>query len=1243
MLKIPLYSACGAAIPQAFCQFRIAVGDRKISYRDQCYSLRRRMAWSYGVSAIALSAGGWPAAAQLPQGGVVVSGNVALHQSPNRLTVQQSSQRAVIDWRSFDVGARNQVHFAQPGATAATLNRVNGGAGSVIAGRITAPGTVIIQNNHGVVFTPGARVQTGGLVATTLTVDVNRFTATGGIAMQGGAAAGARVANQGEISVRDAGLVALVGPRAENGGVIQARRGTVVLASGSAATIDLAGDGVFRIVAEGNPANSQVSNSGAIAAEGGRVVLTAGAAAQALNGVINTSGVIRAGSARSAGGSIELLGRDAANVVVAGRLDTGGGSQGGRIDVTGGRVALTSTARLEAQGRQSGGRVRIGGDRQGAGTLRRAETVSVEQGATIVADGGSGPGGSVTVWAERTTQFNGQISAAGGSGGFVETSGREAIKIGSQASVDAGVGGHWLIDPRNVRIAAAGNTSPPSGGTINPPPTPATSDIAVASLVSALNGGSSVTITTNQLGADPGDITVASPVIWTSAASLTLRADRSVFLDADMRANGSGNLTVTALGGNVVATGAPSGNRVISTNAGTLTLEAPAGDVRLGRTVAAAVNNTQVFSASGALNISAGNNVLVFGSGGGGSWARVGTTGSSAALTIEARDIVFEGGTGSNSFAQANAGAGGSLTLRAGNAIRLISTPGGPVTVNAFNGATLTMIAPSQIWDGVVRSDGGSGGGTVQLGGAISASVAPRFALALGQDFGLGVLPGSGPSSYMSTTQPLYVGTLGTGSIDLRGPVTATKLGLYSHESIRVDAPVTATDPGTALRVAAGRSFINNAGSGALVTDDPKGRFLLYVDHLDSIVGPTPGPTNFPLYNRPFVTNPPSSLVGFAGNRIIYAEQPTLTLTGETLSKQYGTIGTPGVEVAGLRPGDTLGTALTAPPVVTSAGAPAPADVGAYPTMVAATASVQGYALSRVDGTLTVTPAPLGVSANPQTREYGLPDPTLTFNATGFLLGQTPATALTGALGRAPGQNVGSYLINQGDLAGRNYAISFTPNNLNITPALLSVTADDAIRLAGTPNPTFSATFNGFRLGDTPASLGGTLAFTTPATITSPFGDYPIMPAGVTSNNYAITFIDGTLTVLGGLPPVVPPTATIPNAAVPSDLIRDFVRGVPPNTPGDATFRTTVLLAPPVLEGPFVLTYSLGSVTQQAPAAAALAPAGFVPAAGVVAESAQEGGLPACGGPINAGPLSTGCSPTIQVESFWETRRAVAQ
>jgi filamentous hemagglutinin family protein len=1176
----------------------------------------------------------------------VVSGSALLQQSPNRLTVKQSSQRAVIDWRSFDVGATNQVHFAQPSATAATLNRVNGGAGSVIAGRISAPGTVIIQNNHGVVFTKDSRVATGGLVATALAVDVNRFSSTGGIAMHGGAVAGARVTNQGEISVRDAGLVALVGPRAENNGVINARRGTVALASGSLSTIDLAGDGVFRIAVDGNADLARVSNSGTIAADGGRVLLTAGAATQALDSVINTSGVIRAGAARHAGGTIEILGRDGAGVAVSGSLDARGGTQGGRIDVTGASVALADGARVDASGAAGGGRVRIGGDRQGGSGLRRAGRTEVAAGAIIAADGGTSTGGSVIVWADQSTQFHGRTSTTGTVGGFIETSAKDQLLIGPEATVNPGLGGDWLIDPRNVRITAVGNAVPPAGGVIDPPPAPAASNINAVSLRNALNAGSSVTITTNQTGGDPGDIFVDSALTWTSAASLTLLGDRNVVVNNTVTATGAGNLNMTALSGDVVITSAASGNRTVATNTGQLTLRAPLGDVQIGRTVASAPNNTQVYSTAGTMNITAGNTVRVFGSGGGGSWARVGTGASSSAVTIGARDIVFEGGTGSNSFAQANAGPSGSLTLRASNSIRLTSTPGGPATVNAFDGATLTMIAPTQIWDGVVRSDGGSGGGAVHLGGAITASVQPRFDLAPGQDFGLGVLPGSGPSSYLSSTQPLYVTTRATGTIDLRGPVTATAVGLYSRESVRVDAPVTATQSGTDLAVAAGRRFINNAGPGALVAAGLRSRFLLYVDRFDSIVGPAPGPTNYPLYNRPFDTTPPSSLASFVGSRIIYAEQPALTLTGETLSKQYGTVATLGFITAGLRPGDTLSTALTGPPVVASAGAPANAVVGAYPTAVSAAASAQGYALSLVDGTLTVTPAPLAVMADAQTREYGLPDPPLTYAATGFVLGDTPASALTGALTRVPGENVGVYAINQGTLAAQNYAITFTGNAFTITPAPLSVTANDSSRAFGAPNPPFTASFAGFRLGDTLASLTGTLTFSTPATSASPAGAYPITPAGVASPNYVITFIDGTLSVFGGPPPVAPTPVTVPvisDAAVPADLIRNFVRGVPPNTPGDATFRTPVALAPPVLQGPFVLTYSLGSVTQQAPVGAGLAPAGFVPAAGVIAEGAQEGVPTPCGGPINAGAIPAGCSSTTQVESFWQTRSALEQ
>ncbi len=109
-----------------------------------------------GVSMLALMA--QPGAAQSPEGGKVVKGSAKISQSGARTTVRQSSERAVIDWRGFDVGRGNSVDFDQPGRTSATLNRVTSGRGSVIEGAIRAPGTVIIQNSAGVLFSKGSKV-----------------------------------------------------------------------------------------------------------------------------------------------------------------------------------------------------------------------------------------------------------------------------------------------------------------------------------------------------------------------------------------------------------------------------------------------------------------------------------------------------------------------------------------------------------------------------------------------------------------------------------------------------------------------------------------------------------------------------------------------------------------------------------------------------------------------------------------------------------------------------------------------------------------------------------------------------------------------------------------------------------------------------------------------------------------------------------------------------------------------------
>ena len=94
----------------------------------------------------------------LPTGGHVAAGNVSINTAPATPTMQatlnvvQTTQRAVVNWDSFNVGANAKVEFVQPNAQAVIHNRVISATASQIDGMIKANGQVIISNANGVVF-----------------------------------------------------------------------------------------------------------------------------------------------------------------------------------------------------------------------------------------------------------------------------------------------------------------------------------------------------------------------------------------------------------------------------------------------------------------------------------------------------------------------------------------------------------------------------------------------------------------------------------------------------------------------------------------------------------------------------------------------------------------------------------------------------------------------------------------------------------------------------------------------------------------------------------------------------------------------------------------------------------------------------------------------------------------------------------------------------------------------------------
>ncbi len=186
-------------------------------------------------------------------------------------------------------------------------------------------------------------------------------------------------------------------------------------------------------------------------------------------------------------------------------------------------------------------------------------------------------------------------------------------------------------------------------------------------------------------------------------------------------------------------------------------------------------------------------------------------------------------------------------------------------------------------------------------------------------------------------------------------------------------------------------------------------------------------------------------------------------------------------------------------------------NVGATPVTVTFTPTdTKDYTTQTTTATITVTPATLTVTAANATRSYGATNPTFTASATGAVNGDTftysettPATAAS-AIGTYPIVPVaaGTHLS--------NYTVVYVNGTLTIGQAALTVTAADANRNYGVANPTFSASAAGAVNGDT-----FTYAETTPATITSSVGTYPIVPVATGTNlsNYTVVYVNGTLTV----------------------------------------------------------------------------------------------------------------------------------
>jgi filamentous hemagglutinin family protein len=281
-----------------------------------------------------------------PTNGVVVAGKANIGQNGNTTTITQSTGNVSINWQNFSIPSDHAVRFVQPSRQSVALNRVVGTDPSVIMGSLAANGRVFLVNPNGILFGSSSSVNVGALVASTMSISDADFLA-GRYAFTG--AGPGSVVNLGTIHVAEGGYVALMGRTVSNQGVISARLGTVALAAGEAATLDVAGDGLLNVSVSQGAVDALVENGGLIRADGGHVLLTAQAASGLLDTVVNNTGVIEARTIQDRGGSIQLMGdMQSGKVTVDGTLDASAptGGNGGFIETSAAGVSVRPSARV---------------------------------------------------------------------------------------------------------------------------------------------------------------------------------------------------------------------------------------------------------------------------------------------------------------------------------------------------------------------------------------------------------------------------------------------------------------------------------------------------------------------------------------------------------------------------------------------------------------------------------------------------------------------------------------------------------------------------------------------------------------------------------------------------------------------------------------------------------------------------------------------------------------------------------
>jgi filamentous hemagglutinin len=275
-----------------------------------------------------VACGGGPCGSNPNPTAFVTSGAAGYAVSGNQAVVTQTTNKAILNWQSFDIGAGNTLTYRyQDGsgslpanASFSSLNRIWQANPSEIAGRIQVqPGQnaqITLINQNGILFKDGAQVSVGSLTASTLDITDAAYlagvhanaNAGGQAAFAAGASApgGLVVVESGaELKTERGGRVMLLAENVENHGLIETPEGQTILAAGAKVYLAVSDDPGLRgfLVEVDSPASGGTAlNTGTVIADRGNISMT--------GLTVNQAGRLTATTSVNLNGSIRLMARD---------------------------------------------------------------------------------------------------------------------------------------------------------------------------------------------------------------------------------------------------------------------------------------------------------------------------------------------------------------------------------------------------------------------------------------------------------------------------------------------------------------------------------------------------------------------------------------------------------------------------------------------------------------------------------------------------------------------------------------------------------------------------------------------------------------------------------------------------------------------------------------------------------------------------------------------------------------------